>query len=135
MGNLTSEDLEGEDRGEWLVETEMEDREVEGATHSVADDLEREVNSEDTASSESEEEDEPMWVLQRGERGRGRGVRGRGRGRGRERGRGRGRGKGKGWGRGGGGCGRGRSRRGRGRRETVHAVSLDSADRDAGQPI
>ena len=28
MGNLTSEDLDG---GEWLVETEMEDREVEGA--------------------------------------------------------------------------------------------------------
>ena len=33
------------------------------------------MNSEDTASSESEE-DEPMWVLQRGGRGRGRGVRG-----------------------------------------------------------
>ena len=45
MGNLTSEDLEGGDRGEWLVETEMEDREVEGATHSVADDLEGEVIS------------------------------------------------------------------------------------------
>jgi hypothetical protein len=66
--------LEGEDRGEWLVETEMEDREVEGATHSVADDLEGEVisgESEDATSSESEEEDEPMWVLQRGGRGRG----------------------------------------------------------------
>ena len=84
MGNLTSEDLEGEDRGEWLVEMEMKDREVEGATHSVADDLEGEVNSgesEDATSSESQEEDEPMWVLQRGGRGRGRGVRGRGRGR------------------------------------------------------
>ena len=67
MENLTLEDLpEGGDRGEWLVETEMEDR---GTTHS-ADDLEGEVNSgESEASSESDEEEELMWVLQRGEEG------------------------------------------------------------------
>ena len=34
MGNLTLEDLEGEDRGEWLVEMAMEDRE---STHSADD--------------------------------------------------------------------------------------------------
>ena len=62
MGNLTLEDLEGEDRGEWLIKTAMEDRET---THS-ADYLEGEVNpGESEASSESEEEEEPMWVLGR----------------------------------------------------------------------
>ncbi len=60
------ENMEGKDRGECLVEMEMEDREVVGTTHSVADNLEGEVNSgesESAASSDSEEEEEPMWVL------------------------------------------------------------------------
>ena len=58
MGNLTLEDSEGGDMGEGLVEREVDE------THSAV-----EGESEDTAGSESEEE-EPMWVLRRGRRGR-----------------------------------------------------------------
>ena len=60
MGNLFLKNSEGENKGKGLVERKMD----EGATRFAADDLEGEIE-DSAASSESAEDDEPMWVLLR----------------------------------------------------------------------